>query len=144
MQHLGLGDGAEGAHDILGLLDGDGRVATAHNHKDAVSLHPLGAARAAEDDSTGRQAVGSLGLGVVGILDEGKGQVVGVAADLDVAHAVLVELLREGRLESDVVLGLGEASGGVLAIVWRRKQSSRLQRRAETTYLATKTHDEGG
>lgn len=109
VQELGLGDVAKGGQDGAALGDGDGRAILPHDDEGAVGLDHLGAAGPAADDGALGLLQSGGGLGLGGVLHEGEGHVATVAADLDVALAVLDELASQSGLQSDIVLGFRQA-----------------------------------
>lgn len=89
VQDLALVHGAEGQKGLLSLVDGDGTAGLLLNHKGTVGFDHLGAAGTPKDHRTLALVQSLKGLLVGGELDEGERHVVGVAADLDPALAVL-------------------------------------------------------
>lgn len=81
-----------------------------HDNERSVSLDHLSAARPATYDSpTGLvQSIASIRL--VDVLDEREGHVTAIAANLDIALAILAEFSHETSLQSDVILGLRQAA----------------------------------
>lgn len=109
VQLLNLAQRAKGQKGLLSLLDGDGSTVLLLDDKSAVGLDGLGATSTAVNQSTLTLDKSLLSLLIRGELDESKRHVVGVAADLDPALAVLEELTVESSLERNIILWLRQA-----------------------------------
>lgn len=120
VQELTLAQLAESLQNSLSLINGDGSAGLLLNDKGAVGLDHLSATRAAKDNGTPALLESLLSLRVAGELDKGERHVVRVAANLDPALAILEKLTVNSSLESNVVLGLRQASDCQLNIVANR------------------------
>lgn len=111
-QVLGALDGTVRRHGLGGLLGAERLPILAVHNKGGDGAGELGAALAAKDVGAFAAAVGLDSMQHFAVLHKGERHVAAIAADLDVASAILHELAHHTSLKGQVLAALGQARWG--------------------------------